>query len=406
MSEPLLVARGVCKSYHMGSEVIPVLKDLELSIQPGEAVAVVGASGVGKSTLLHVLGLLDAPDAGEIVCSGTELSSLPPDLRAGWRNRIFGFVFQFYHLIPELTALENTLLPAMMHARGGTDGRDLRERARAILTELGLGDRLRHRPGQLSGGERQRVAIARALMNDPAVVLCDEPTGNLDPATSVGVQEALWNLKQRRGQAMVLVTHDESLAARADRVLRMEGGRLVEVDRKESGERSPEQVPEPVRAVAVDRVPMAEALLSVEGRLGRAAYWLRGLVPTLALGAAAWLGYSLAGGESAGLLAALALFTAYLVLLWPALATAVKRCHDRNRSGRFLFLLVGPGFLLLAHAFFMLSLELPTGYWLLGILPALPALWVLTEIWVLPGTAGANRYGADPRRPIYGYRPG
>jgi lipoprotein-releasing system ATP-binding protein len=231
MSDPLLHAENLSKTYVMGDQEIRVLRGLDLAIAPGEIVAVVGASGVGKSTLLHVLGLLDTPDEGTVYHRGEDLFRLPPTKRAERRNRVMGFVFQFYHLIPELSALENTLLPAMMH-RGILEWRrsrsDLRDRARAILADLGLAERLKHRPAQLSGGERQRVAIARALMNEPEILLCDEPTGNLDPETSVGVQEAIWGLKDTFGQAMLLVTHDEKLASRADRVLRMVEGRLEE----------------------------------------------------------------------------------------------------------------------------------------------------------------------------------
>jgi lipoprotein-releasing system ATP-binding protein len=214
----------------MGSEEIHVLRGVELTLSRGEVVAVVGASGVGKSTLLNVLGLLDTPDRGTVTCDGEDLFSLAPAERADRRNRVFGFIFQFYHLIPELSALENVMLPSMMR-RSLLEWRrskaELRGRALEILEELGLGKRLAHRPSQLSGGERQRVAIARALVNDPDVLLCDEPTGNLDPETSVGVAEALWKLNRSMGQAMLLVTHDERMASRADRVTRMVEGRLT-----------------------------------------------------------------------------------------------------------------------------------------------------------------------------------
>jgi lipoprotein-releasing system ATP-binding protein len=225
MSEPLLVAEGLRKNYVVGSTEIQVLRGLDLTLSEGESVAVVGASGVGKSTLLHLLGLLDTPDEGTVHHRGEDLFRLSPRQRAERRNLAFGFIFQFYHLIPELSALDNTLLPSLMG--WGRAEPDRRDRARSILTELGLEERLRHRPSQLSGGERQRVAIARALMNDPDVLLCDEPTGNLDPETSVGVQDALWGVHESRGQAILLVTHDGNLARRADRVVRMKEGRLV-----------------------------------------------------------------------------------------------------------------------------------------------------------------------------------
>jgi lipoprotein-releasing system ATP-binding protein len=231
MSEPVLIAENLAKTYQLGPERIQVLRGLDLTLGESETVAVVGASGVGKSTLLHVLGLLDSPDEGSVSSGGENLYRLSPSERAVRRNRMFGFVFQFYHLIPELTAVENTLLPSMMHRghlRWRREKRDLRERALGILGELGLSDRLRHRPSQLSGGERQRVAIARAMMNEPQILLCDEPTGNLDPETSRNVARALWEMKDRRGQTMLLVTHDERLAGRADRVLRMGEGKLLE----------------------------------------------------------------------------------------------------------------------------------------------------------------------------------
>ncbi len=226
MSEPLLAVENLHKSYVMGSELIRVLRGVSLTLGEKEIVAVVGASGVGKSTLLHLLGLLDTPDEGTVRFRGEDLFALPARQRAERRNRVFGFIFQFYHLIPELNAVENVMLPSMIGS--GTSAwlkqrRRFRQKAVDILAEVGLSHRLRHRPSQLSGGERQRVAIARALMNDPAVLLCDEPTGNLDPSTSVSVQSALWGLNERRGQAMLLVTHDERMAARAHRIVRMDG---------------------------------------------------------------------------------------------------------------------------------------------------------------------------------------
>jgi lipoprotein-releasing system ATP-binding protein len=231
MSEFLLEVRDVHKDYQMGSQQIHVLSGLSMTLAAGEIAAVVGASGVGKSTLLHILGLLDPPDRGTVLFKGEDLFALSANRRAARRNQVFGFVFQFYHLIPELSAVENVLLPSMIALGRGAwrrDRKEHRERARALLTEVGLEKRLKHRPSQLSGGERQRVAIARALMNRPAILLCDEPTGNLDPETSIGVRDALWRLNESRDQAILLVTHDSALASRADRILEMREGRLCD----------------------------------------------------------------------------------------------------------------------------------------------------------------------------------
>jgi lipoprotein-releasing system ATP-binding protein len=230
--EPELVyrARDLHKSYRSGAEHLRILQGLDLDLRAGEIVAVLGTSGVGKSTLLHLLGLLDSPDRGTLELEGRDLSSAGGMRRDAVRNRSIGFVFQFFHLVPELTALENVLLPARIEAgllqwlrvRG-----ERRERARGLLDQVGLGDRVRHRPAQLSGGERQRVAIARALVNGPRVLLCDEPTGNLDPETSRGVWDVLRGFRGTT-RAILVVTHNEHLAADADRVLRLRGGRLVD----------------------------------------------------------------------------------------------------------------------------------------------------------------------------------
>ncbi len=228
MSEPLYRAGGIRKTYRSGAARIEILRALDLELRGGEIVAVVGASGVGKSTLLHILGLLDAPDEGTLALEGRDLRALGGAALDSVRNRAIGFVFQFFHLVPELSAEENVLLPARIGA--GVFGwfrvaGERRERARALLDQVGLSGRRAHRPAHLSGGERQRVAIARALMNEPRVLLCDEPTGNLDPGTSRGLWEVLRGLRAE-GRAILLVTHNEQLAADADRVLTLQDGRL------------------------------------------------------------------------------------------------------------------------------------------------------------------------------------
>jgi len=233
MSEVLYRARGVGRTYRSGAAAIRVLGGLDFELRAGEIVAVVGASGVGKSTLLHVLGLLDRPDEGELELQGRDVGAAPGAERDRVRNEAIGFVFQFFHLVPELTARDNVLLPARIRAgvlewlrvRG-----DRRARALELLDRVGLTERSTHRPAQLSGGERQRVAIARALMNEPRVLLCDEPTGNLDPETSRGVWEVLRGFRGT-DRAILVVTHNEMLARDADRVLRLEGGRLTAVAR-------------------------------------------------------------------------------------------------------------------------------------------------------------------------------
>jgi lipoprotein-releasing system ATP-binding protein len=221
MSDPLLEARGLSKTYRTGPRRIDVLRGLDLSIEAGEAVAIVGESGVGKSTLLHMLGGLDQPDAGQLRFAGEPIPTSGKEL-AEYRNRRVGFVFQFHYLLPEFTAIENVEMPFRLAGlRGG-----FRDRARALLERLGLEDRLDHHPGTLSGGEQQRVAIARAVVAEPDLVLADEPTGNLDPNTAVVVFETLAKLQRERGFAMLLATHNERLARECNRVLRMEQGGL------------------------------------------------------------------------------------------------------------------------------------------------------------------------------------
>ncbi len=230
MSVPVLEARSVTKSFRLGKREIPVLRGIDLAVAAGERVALLGASGAGKSTLLHVLGLLDTPTSGEVLYDGRRVHGLPVKERALLRHRHTGFVFQFYHLIPELTALENVLLAPMMGIsiwRYLGVRRPLRQAATRMLAEVGLEDRLHHRPAELSGGERQRVAIARALLAEPRVILADEPTGNLDSATAAGVVDLMFSIQQQRSLAFLLVTHDERLARRCDRIVRLLDGRVV-----------------------------------------------------------------------------------------------------------------------------------------------------------------------------------
>jgi lipoprotein-releasing system ATP-binding protein len=212
------------KRYRVGSQDIHVLRDLSLSVERGEMVAIVGASGVGKSTLLHLMGGLDRPDSGTIVLDGQDLGAMTDDGRVAFRNRRVGFVFQFHHLLPEFSAVENAEMP-MRIARRQLD--ETREHALALLVRVGLGDRLDHRPSMLSGGEQQRVAVARALVMQPALVLADEPTGDLDEATAGALHALLREMHREQGLTSVIATHNPSLAAACDRVLRLESGRLV-----------------------------------------------------------------------------------------------------------------------------------------------------------------------------------
>ncbi|MCR9248500.1 MAG: ABC transporter ATP-binding protein [bacterium] len=230
MTSPVLTARCVHKSYRLGKTEIPVLRGVDLEVQSGEIVALLGASGAGKSTLLHVLGLLDPPSEGEILYDGRSVHGLSIRERARLRHDHTGFVFQFYHLIPELTALQNVLLAGMMTdsvLRYWSRRQEAKKAATALLERVGLGDRLKHRPAELSGGERQRVAIARALLAEPRVILADEPTGNLDSNTAEGVIELMFELQRERDAAFVLVTHDEGLAVRANRIIRLRDGVVV-----------------------------------------------------------------------------------------------------------------------------------------------------------------------------------
>ena len=224
-SNELLRAVGLHKSFHNGKQPIPVLRDLNLVLHQGETLAVVGASGIGKSTLLHLLGTLDRPDAGALFYRQEDVLKYSDQRLARFRNQTMGFVFQFHHLLPEFTALENVCIPAFINKMKESDAMD---RARELLDYLGLSERLSHKPTQLSGGEQQRVAVARSLMNSPAIVFADEPSGNLDSSSSQELHQLLFNLRKDFNQTFIIVTHNEELAQMSDRRLEMVDGQLME----------------------------------------------------------------------------------------------------------------------------------------------------------------------------------
>ena len=228
MSE-VLAARGLEKIYQTGPEVLEVLKGIDLTVERGENLGIVGVSGAGKSTLLHILGTLDFPSRGEIFWEKTSISSLSENQRDGLRRAKMGFIFQFYHLLPEFTALENVILPALIRPRK-ENFTETQKRGMKLLEEMGLAERAEHKPGSLSGGEQQRVAIARALINEPEVIFADEPTGNLDRYSGEMIERLLFEkLNKTRGKTLILVTHDENLARQAKRVLKLQDGRLTEI---------------------------------------------------------------------------------------------------------------------------------------------------------------------------------
>ena len=227
-ARPLLSAVALDKSYQTGTAAVPVLRGIDLQLKRGEFVSILGQSGSGKSTLLHLLGLLDRPDLGEIRLEGDRIDNLSDRQRDELRNRVFGFVFQAYHLLPELTLVENVLSPLMIRDSIWSywkNRRDYQDRAAALLDRVGLGHRLSHRPCELSGGEMQRGAIARSLITRPEVLLADEPTGNLDAQSSAGIMELLHELHSEDNVTIAMVTHDEALAATADRTVRLTEGR-------------------------------------------------------------------------------------------------------------------------------------------------------------------------------------
>lgn len=224
-----LCANEIHKEYKIGKTSLRVLSGINLEIKEGEILIILGASGAGKSTLLHILGILDTPTSGHVSFKGENLSIAGQKELAGKRNRIFGFVFQFYHLLPDFNALENVLMPRLIGRKffKTISKKEHTEKAVQLLERVGLGNRINHRPNELSGGEKQRVAIVRALMNDPEILLCDEPTGNLDTNSGREIKELIWELNEKTKQTVVIVTHDERFAKSAGQVVRMADGKIV-----------------------------------------------------------------------------------------------------------------------------------------------------------------------------------
>ncbi len=219
--------KGLAKTFIKDSHKIEVLKGLDLTISAGESLAVLGVSGAGKSTLIHILGALDRPTSGLVLYDGIDVFRWEEKKMARFRNQSIGFVFQFFNLLPEFTSLENTMMPALVQ---GMSRRMAKERAQIILNEVGLGDRMNHKPGELSGGEQQRAAVARALIMDPEVILADEPTGNLDRSTGIKIEDMLVNLNQAKGVTLIVVTHNKSLADRMSRRIGLGDGRICAVE--------------------------------------------------------------------------------------------------------------------------------------------------------------------------------
>jgi len=237
MTRPLISAEAISKSYFKGQHKIPVLQGAGLKANRGEFISVIGQSGSGKSTLLHVMGLLDSPDIGEVILDGNRIDNLNQSARDQLRNHVFGFIFQFYHLLPELSLLENVMTPLMIrHSIFSywAKRKEVRDAAMDIINQVGLGHRIKHRPSELSGGEMQRGSIARALVGRPEILLADEPTGNLDAVTGGGIMELLTSLNENQKLTIVMVTHDEAIAAQAHRTVRLAEGRIQLLAREEA----------------------------------------------------------------------------------------------------------------------------------------------------------------------------
>ena len=232
---PVLAIAGASRVYGSGPERLEIFRDLDLSVRRGEIVGLIGPSGSGKSSLLHIAGLLEKPDAGDVAIEGRSTGKLGDAERSAIRRGVIGFVYQFHFLLPEFTALENVIIPQQI---AKTSARAAKDRARALLTSVGLAERVAHQPGQLSGGEQQRVAIARALANRPRLLIADEPTGNLDPVTAAGVFDALGRLAREEGVSVLCATHNLDLARYMDRVLALRGGRVVDVTAEISAKRA------------------------------------------------------------------------------------------------------------------------------------------------------------------------
>lgn len=228
MNDTILTTKKLHKIYKNGLKEVRAVNGIDLEIRKGGSLSIIGPSGAGKSTLLHLLGGLDRPTSGEVLLDGVNIYKMPDAEKARIRNKRIGFVFQFYHLLPEFNVLENVILPALIKGQGaGVKGQEMKEKAKDVLEAVGLDDRINHKPSELSGGEAQRVAIARALINDPEILLCDEPTGNLDSKNSELIYRLLFDLKSKANMSLVIVTHDEGISSKTEATIRIKDGKVV-----------------------------------------------------------------------------------------------------------------------------------------------------------------------------------